>query len=136
MLTLTIPTNQVLSGGLTVKSTSNIQQMQEDDVFCRGILKPIRVAGPFHAVGIDYMGPMVTSKRANKFLLVATCLLTRWVKTRAVKTQTSSAAAAFFVEQIALRHVSSSRVGVGRGMPFLRFNTNKRCNITTTAYNP
>ncbi|OQV11562.1 putative Retrovirus-related Pol polyprotein from transposon 17.6 [Hypsibius exemplaris] len=37
-----VPTNQVLSGGLTVKSTSYIQQIQEDDVFCRGILKVLR----------------------------------------------------------------------------------------------
>ncbi|OWA55258.1 putative Transposon Ty3-I Gag-Pol polyprotein [Hypsibius exemplaris] len=244
-----VPTNQVLSGGLTVKSTSNIQQMQEDDVFCRGILRvlrgptnsptyrnkilffivkgnllyrmvirdgrrwfllvvpqslqkdliqsahddsghqgiartyarlhdkyfwkgclnqvvdyvssceacqmkknppvkpggflqPIPVAGPFHAVGIDYMGPMVTSKRGNKFLLVATCLLTRWVETRAVKAQTSAAAAAFFVEQIALRHGAPAVLVSDRGTPFIGSLMQQILKLlgtshtTTTAYNP
>ncbi|OQV14357.1 hypothetical protein BV898_11475 [Hypsibius exemplaris] len=36
-------------------------------------LQPIPVSGSLHAVGFDDMGSMVTDRRGNKFLLLATC---------------------------------------------------------------
>ena len=69
-----------------------------------GLLQPIPVYGPFHTVGIDYMGPFVNSKRRNRYLLVAIDHLTKWVETRAIPAPTAANVAKFFVEQIVFRH--------------------------------
>ena len=74
--------------------------------------------GPFHTVGIDYMGPFDTSKRRNRYLLAAIDHLTKWVETRPVPAPTAANAAKFFVEQIVFRHGAPKQLLSNQGTHF------------------
>jgi len=50
------------------------------------LLHPILLLGAFEKWGIDLMGPLPITPRANKFLAVATNYLTKWVEVRPLKT--------------------------------------------------
>lgn len=53
----------------------------------RGLLNPIPPGTrPFHTMHIDHLGPFVTSKRGNTYLLVVVCNLTKFVKLYPTKT--------------------------------------------------
>lgn len=52
-------------------------------------LHPIPVSGLFHRWGIDMVGPLTTTKNGNRYLIVATEYLTKWVEATAVPDKTS-----------------------------------------------
>ena len=92
-----------------------------------GFLQSIPLKGPFDTLGIDYMGPFQTSRKRNKYLLVAVDHLTKWVETRPVRAATSANACHFLFEQIVLRHGAPSKILTDRGLHFV----NKMMSILT-----
>ncbi|RWS20243.1 hypothetical protein B4U80_12126, partial [Leptotrombidium deliense] len=65
-----------------------------------GLLCPIKVGGPFEMIGIDFLGPFPISEQGNKYLIVATDYLTKWVECKATPTCKSWEVSKFLVEQI------------------------------------
>lgn len=91
---------------------------------------------------VDLLGPLPISNFGNKYVIVATGYLTKWVETRALPVQTSYEVSKFFVEQIVLRHGAPRVLLSARGTPFLARLTEDVISIlgckhvTTTAYHP
>jgi hypothetical protein len=107
-----------------------------------GFLQPIPVQGPFHTIGIDYCGPFTTSRRRNKYLLVAVDHLTKWVEAKAVPAATAANAAHFVMERIILRHGAPACILSDRGSHFVNSLLKNLLDLlgiahsTTTSYNP
>ena len=47
-------------------------------------LHPIKIKEPFHQIGIDFMGPLQTTKKGNKYIIVAVDYFTKWPEAKAV----------------------------------------------------
>ena len=96
----------------------------------------------FARCGIDVYGPLPMSKKGNRYVIVCTDYLTKWVETKAVPSQTAVAVANFFVQQILLRHGAPATLLSDQGLPFLAAVTQEvlfLCqtrHVNTTAYNP
>jgi hypothetical protein len=67
-------------------------------------VKPIPVGGPFHRIGIDLVGPLPPSRRANRYILVVTDYLTRAVETAALADKSAQSVARFIFNMILCRH--------------------------------
>ncbi|KAG6555647.1 hypothetical protein Mapa_002883 [Marchantia paleacea] len=48
-------------------------------------LTSVPILGPFEKWGIDFVGPLNLTPRGNKFIVVATDYLTKWVEARPLK---------------------------------------------------
>ncbi|UYV71271.1 hypothetical protein LAZ67_8002457 [Cordylochernes scorpioides] len=91
-----------------------------------GLLQPILPANyPFERIGIDFVGPLPSTKRRRKWIIVLTDYYTRYAETKAVSEATVKEVSTFSIEQIFLRH----------GAPrFLISDRVKHC--FTTSYHP
>ena len=65
-------------------------------------LHPIPVKSPWYHLGIDFVGPVITSAVGNRFILTVSDYCTKWVEAVALKMKCASATAG------ALFKVSSS----------------------------
>ena len=125
-----------------VQSCPTCQRKKKPKSHEGGYLQPIPIIGPFHTIGIDYMGPFVTSRKRNKYLIVAVDHFSKWVECKAVKSATAANAATFFVEQICNRFGAPKRVLSDRGSHFtgaLFRNVLKLFqsdHVCTASYNP
>lgn len=59
---------------------------------------------PLDIMGIDHMGPFPRSKHGNKFLIVATDYLTKWVEVRAVPDSAAAHVMTFINECLIFQH--------------------------------
>ena len=91
---------------------------------------------------MDYVGPIQTSKRRNKYLLVAVDQLTKWVETRPVRAPTAANACHFLFEQIILRHGALAKILTDRGSHFVNKMIKDLTrliqieHLATSGYNP
>src|SRR5688572_25280192 len=67
-------------------------------------LHPIPVGAPFHRIGIDYVGPLPTTKKGNKYIIVAMDYLTKWPEAKPTKEVTAAITVEFVYEDIISRH--------------------------------
>ena len=67
-------------------------------------LQPISVGDPFKKVGIDFVGPLPLTSQGNKYIIVATDYLTKWLEARTVPDTTAIQAATFIYDEIICRH--------------------------------
>lgn len=74
---------------------------------------------PFEALGIDVLGPLPTTKRGNKYIVVITDYHTRWPIAFAMKNQKASTIATLLVEQVFCQHGFPATLLSDRGSNFL-----------------
>ncbi|UYV75794.1 hypothetical protein LAZ67_13001373, partial [Cordylochernes scorpioides] len=108
-----------------------------------GLLQPIPPANyPFERIGIDFVGPLPSTKRRRKWIIVLTDYYTRYAETKAVSEATVKEVSTFLVEQIFLHHGAPRFLISDRGSQFtsnLMKEVVKMCKVKhcfTTSYHP
>ncbi|KAL3698607.1 hypothetical protein R1sor_012683 [Riccia sorocarpa] len=66
-------------------------------------LRPVPLLGPFEKWGIDIVGPLNQTPRGNRFIVVATDYLTKWVEARPLKQTGEEEVGRFLLERIITR---------------------------------
>ena len=126
-----------------VQTCRDCQLKRHSNRLKSGFMQPILIAGPFHTIGMDYLGPFATSKKRNRYSLVAVDHLSKWVETKPVRAATFANAAQFFIDQILHRVGAPARIFLtDRGTHFTTLffrNILKLFNVEhviTAGYNP
>ena len=96
-------------------------------------LQPIPVEGPFDRVAVDVLGPFPTSEKGNKYVIIFTDYLTKWVEAFAVKDFGADTTARLFVEEIICRHSAPRKLLSDRGKNFLSKVVKAVCKLVNTA---
>ena len=105
-------------------------------------LLPIAVSGPFEQVSVDIIGPITPSLSGNRYIVVFTDRLTKWVEARALASTEAPTIAKVFLDDVIYRHGIPRTLLSDRGKQFLSqfmlelcklINTEK---INTTSYYP
>ncbi|GCB83951.1 hypothetical protein scyTo_0024658, partial [Scyliorhinus torazame] len=105
-------------------------------------LRPLRVSRVNQLVGIDLTGPLTTSHRGNKYILVAVEYLTRHHVAVAIPDKRAETVARAFLEHYVLRHGVPERVLSDQGQEFEADVFRLLCQslgiekLRTTAYHP
>ena len=81
-------------------------------------LQPLNLQGLTFRWGIDFAGPLPTSKRGNKYVLVCIEHMTKWVELIALQDKTSANAARAFLEHILSRYGVPGEVLTDQGTEF------------------
>jgi transposase InsO family protein len=107
-----------------------------------GPLNPIVVHEPFELVVMDVLGPFHTTAKGNRFVLVITDHLSKWVTAIPMATTTSVAVAEALIERICLIHGMPRRIITDQGSNFnsemitALYSALHIAKSTTTAYHP
>ncbi|UYV60974.1 hypothetical protein LAZ67_1002957, partial [Cordylochernes scorpioides] len=108
-----------------------------------GLLHPIPAANyPFERVGIDFLGPLPSTKNRKKWMIVLTDYYTKYAETKAVIDATAREVAKFLTENVILKHGAPRYLISDRGSQFtsnLVKEITKICQIQhclTTSYHP
>src|SRR5437868_4292966 len=70
----------------------------------KGYLNPIKIGKPFDRIGIDFVGPLMKTKKGNKYILVATDYLTKWPEAKTLSEATAENVVEFIYKDIICRH--------------------------------
>ncbi|CAB4439642.1 unnamed protein product [Rhizophagus irregularis] len=81
-------------------------------------LNPIKVKEPFYQIGIDFVGPLPSTKRRNRYILVAMDYFTKWPEAKATKRDTAEEVVKFLYEEIICRHGCPQKIISDRGTHF------------------
>jgi hypothetical protein len=81
-------------------------------------LHPILVGQPFDRVGIDYVGPLPRTTKGNRYIIVATEYLTKWVEASATPDCTAQTTAKFMYDEIICRHGTPKEILTDRATSF------------------
>ncbi|UYV69962.1 hypothetical protein LAZ67_7001332 [Cordylochernes scorpioides] len=73
---------------------------------------------PFERIGIDFVGPLPSTKRRRKWIIVLTDYYTRFAETKAVSEATVKEVSTFLIEQFFLRHGAPRFLISDRGSQF------------------
>ncbi|UYV60745.1 hypothetical protein LAZ67_1002098, partial [Cordylochernes scorpioides] len=126
-----------------VKTCHLCQSRKGSNQLPSGLLQPIPPANfPFERIGIDFVGPLPSTKNRKKWIIVLTDYYTRYAETRAVSEATVKEVSKFLVEDIFLRHGALQYLISDRGSQFtsnLMKEVMKTCKIKhcfTTSYHP
>ncbi|UYV74885.1 hypothetical protein LAZ67_12001673, partial [Cordylochernes scorpioides] len=126
-----------------VKTCHLCQSRKGSNQLPSGLLQPIPPANfPFERNGIDFVGPLPSTKNRKKWIIVLTDYYTRYAETRAVSEATVKEVSKFLVEDIFLRHGAPQYLISDRGSQFtsnLMKEVMKTCKIKhcfTTSYHP
>jgi len=84
-----------------------------------GLLQPMVAAEPFEMIAIDLFGPITESKRGNKYIVVISDYLTRYVITEAIPADTTEEVIKVLVEKVFTIHGPPSKLLSDRGGQFL-----------------
>jgi hypothetical protein len=105
-------------------------------------LTPIPITEPFAQVGIDLMGPLVTTVGGHRFVAVATDYLTKWVKVRPLISKDAENIAQFVFDDVIMNHSCPIEILSDNGSEFcnvlldvvmLQMNIK---HVTTSPYHP
>jgi len=105
-------------------------------------LHPIKVGQPFDRLGMDIVGPLPTTKRGNKYIVVATEYLTKWPEAHAIPDAKAASVISFFHEDIICRHGCPKELLTDQGTHFVNEMLNSLCkrlgirHRLSTAYHP
>ncbi|UYV70290.1 K02A2.6-like, partial [Cordylochernes scorpioides] len=126
-----------------VKTCHLCQSRKGSNQLPSGLLQPIPPANfPFERIGIDFVGPLPSTKNRKKWIIVLTDYYTRYAETRAVSEATVKVVSKFLVEDIFFRHGAPQYLISERGSQFtsnLMKEVMKTCKIKhcfTTSYHP
>jgi len=81
-------------------------------------LKPIKVTGPFHRLGVDCMGPFPITERRKLFIIVFIGYFTKYVEAFATENIKAQTIAELFVTLIICRHGAPQILQSDRGSDF------------------
>ena len=84
----------------------------------KGYLNPIKVGKPFERIGIDFVGPLMRTKKGNKYILVVTDYLTKWPEAKALREATAENVVEFIYKDIICRHGCPGIILSDRGTHF------------------
>jgi hypothetical protein len=82
-------------------------------------LRPIFPTGPFEKWGLDFVGPLPTTALRNKYLIVATDYLTKWIEAAAVKKNTREVVVDFLFNQIVCHYGCPLEIVSDQGSHFV-----------------
>jgi transposase InsO family protein len=105
-------------------------------------LHPLQVGQPFDRVGIDIVGPMKITRQGNRYIVVATEYLTKWVEARAIPDMKATTIAKFIYEEIICRHGCPKELLSDQGTSFCNELVRALCKIMgikhklASAYHP
>ncbi|CAF1037601.1 unnamed protein product [Brachionus calyciflorus] len=105
-------------------------------------LKLIISKFPFEIVGIDVVGPLPTTSREMKYIIVAICYYSKWCEALAVKDFTVLTTAIFIINQIIFKYGFMHKIVSDQGRNFESDLIKELCNslkiekLRTTAYHP
>ncbi|UYV71683.1 hypothetical protein LAZ67_9000031, partial [Cordylochernes scorpioides] len=126
-----------------VKTCHLCQSRKGSNQLPSGLLQPLPPANfPFERIGIDFVGPLPSTKNRKKWIIVLTDYYTRYAETRAVSEATVKEVSKFLVEDIFLRHGAPQYLISDKGSQFtsnLMKEVMKTCKIKhcfTTSYHP
>ncbi len=83
------------------------------------LLKPITVKEPFELIGIDLIGPLRITSSGNKYIIVMTEYLTKWVEAKAIPDKKASTVAEFVYNEVITRFGAPKRMLSDQGTEFL-----------------
>src|SRR5436190_6444581 len=84
----------------------------------KGYLNPIKVGKPFERIGIDFVGPLDRTEKGNRYILVVTDYLTKWLEAKAMKEATAENVIRFIYKKIICRHGCPKVILSDRGTHF------------------
>ncbi|UYV66887.1 hypothetical protein LAZ67_4003240, partial [Cordylochernes scorpioides] len=126
-----------------VKTCHLCQSQKGSNHLPSGLLQPIPPANyPFERIGIDFVGPLPSTKRRRKWIIVLTDYYTKYAETKAVSEATVKEVSTFLIEHIILRHGAPRFLISDRGSQFtsnLMKEVMKMCKVKhcfTTSYHP
>ncbi|UYV69112.1 hypothetical protein LAZ67_6002474, partial [Cordylochernes scorpioides] len=126
-----------------VKTCHLCQSRKGSNHLPSGLLQPIPPANyPFERIGIDFVGPLPSTKRRRKWIIVLTDYYTKYAETKAVSEATVKEVSTFLIEHIILRHGAPRFLISDRGSQFtsnLMKEVMKMCKVKhcfTTSYHP
>ncbi|UYV65651.1 hypothetical protein LAZ67_3004955 [Cordylochernes scorpioides] len=126
-----------------VKTCHLCQSRKGSNQLPSGLLQPIPPANyPFEKIGIDFVGPLPSTKRRRKWIIVLTDYYTKYAETKAVPEATVKEVSTFLIEHIFLRHGAPRFLISDRGSQFTRNlmkEVMKMCKVKhcfTTSYHP
>ena len=105
-------------------------------------IQAIPVSAPFGRVATDVIGPLPTTTKGNRYIVVFTDYLTKWVEVFATKEQTADTIARLLLEGVVCRHGCPRSLLSDRGKNMTANIVTKLCQLMatkrllTTAYKP
>ena len=91
-------------------------------------LNPIKVTKAWEMIGMDFIGPIKRSRRGNKYILVITEYLTKWVEAKAMREATGEKVAEYLYKEIICRHGCPKVILSDRGTHFNNKVVQDLCN--------
>ena len=102
-----------------IKSCDKCCRIKNPKKAFRAQLLSIPIEGPFEIVAMDVLGPFVPSiPKGNKFILIFSCLFTRFVEASAIPNQTATTCAKKLLSKIVYRHGCPRKLLSDRGTNF------------------
>jgi hypothetical protein len=126
-----------------IKSCPNCTINKQSRRKPNGYLNPIDPpAGVWENLAMDFMGPITPSSTGNKYILVITDLLSKFVVAKATRDNSALSAAKMLVEEVILKYGTPNQILTDNGRHFTAelFNSITSlygiCHLYTTPYNP
>ena len=108
----------------------------------KGPMKQFNVGAPLERVALDILGPLPTSKRGNKYILIVGDYFTKWVEAYPLQDQRAETIAMVFVREFVSRFGVPLQLHSDQGRNFESVLFNDVCNLLgmdktrTTALHP
>ena len=74
---------------------------------------------PFERIGIDFVGPLTTTSKGNRYILVAVDYFTKWPEAKATKRADAQTVVDFLYEEIICHHSPPKHIHSDRGTHFV-----------------
>jgi Integrase zinc binding domain/Integrase core domain len=94
-------------------------------------LHPIKVGEPFERIGIDIVGPLKVTESGNRYIVVVTEYLTKWVEAKAIPDMKATTIAKFLYNDIICRHGCPKILLSDRGTSFCNELVDSLCQLIT-----
>jgi hypothetical protein len=105
------------------------QQYKPNNQKPGGLMKPVIVSEPWHTVGIDITGPLPTTRRGNRFILVVVDYFTKWVELFPLQSTKATTIAQIFLDEVICRFGFPIRVISDNGVQFLSNIFTQLCTL-------
>ena len=106
------------------------------------VLRQMVAKHPFDIIGIDVVGPLPTTPRGMRYIIVAICFYAKWCETVCTKDFTALTTAKFLINQIICKFGFMNKIVTDQGPNFESNLFKELCNelkidkLRTTAYHP
>lgn len=124
------------------ESCSTCKRAQKTKTGTQGPLQSISASEPFEVMGMDFLGPLPSTSKGNRWMLVITDYHTKWAFVIPMKETTSIAVTEALCRNVVLLFRTPKRIITDRGSNFNSELINEVYRLigiaksTTTAYHP